>query len=486
MLVFDVGGGNGASRFQLREDQMANVMFFIVHQVGALNATLQLATDLKARGHHVTYGGLADSKQIIDDNGFEFHTMFEDFFPFGAIKQFDYYQYSNFAVLGEIIAGYRRKAILESFVDFLIDGGDDEFFKVLETARPDLVILSGVPPVEWLALMCMARGIKCVYFRPDFSVSPGTGSPPPDSGIVPTHVGSLRQTFRRWLAWTRHGLDAAMSYGVLPMRYAILPLTRRLAKKYDIDYFQCETAYTKDFFLPLLELLPVHPDFEFEQTFVPDRYYIGASVYLERHEISFPWERLNVEKRLIYCAMGTYLWLSKASYIRFFNEVLITAEQMPDWQWVLVKGRGVDLQEVRPVPPNVIVVDEAPQLGLLKRARVMITHGGANTVKECVLLGVPMVLFPLAGDHFAVAARAVYHGLGVRGKFTKIRARELKSSILTAATHPYVQTQLRLMQHRFEEMETRKVGAALVETLISEKGRASPRRRDETTAAMVS
>ncbi len=47
----------------------------------------------------------------------------------------------------------------------------------------------------------------------------------------------------------------------------------------------------------------------------------------------------------------------------------------------------------------------APQLELLKIAKIVITHGGSNTVFEALMEGKPMVVIPLAHDQPAIAAR---------------------------------------------------------------------------------
>jgi len=45
-----------------------------------------------------------------------------------------------------------------------------------------------------------------------------------------------------------------------------------------------------------------------------------------------------------------------------------------------------------------IVVEFAPQLELLKRAALCITHAGLNTALECLSNGLPMVAIPITND----------------------------------------------------------------------------------------
>jgi UDP:flavonoid glycosyltransferase YjiC (YdhE family) len=60
----------------------------------------------------------------------------------------------------------------------------------------------------------------------------------------------------------------------------------------------------------------------------------------------------------------------------------------------------------------VIVVRSAPQIELLKRATLTITHAGLNTALESLARGVPMVAIAIGYDQRGVAARIAHHGVG--------------------------------------------------------------------------
>jgi zeaxanthin glucosyltransferase len=82
-------------------------------------------------------------------------------------------------------------------------------------------------------------------------------------------------------------------------------------------------------------------------------------------------------------------------------------------QLVLSIGSVLRPEEIGPVPNNAIVVDHAPQLELLKRASVCITHAGFNSVLEALAQGVPQVAIPITNDQPGVAARIAAHQTGV-------------------------------------------------------------------------
>jgi UDP-glucoronosyl and UDP-glucosyl transferase len=80
-------------------------------------------------------------------------------------------------------------------------------------------------------------------------------------------------------------------------------------------------------------------------------------------------------------------------------------------QVVLSVGRNVNPGDLERIPPNTIVVRIAPQIELLKRAALCITHAGLNTALEALAQGVPMAAIPIGYDQPGVAARIAYHGV---------------------------------------------------------------------------
>jgi len=86
--------------------------------------------------------------------------------------------------------------------------------------------------------------------------------------------------------------------------------------------------------------------------------------------------------------------------------------QLPGIQVVLSVGENVTPESLGTIPSNVIVVRRAPQIELLKRAALCITHAGLNTALESLAEGVPMVAIPIGYDQPGVAARIAHHGVG--------------------------------------------------------------------------
>jgi zeaxanthin glucosyltransferase len=106
----------------------------------------------------------------------------------------------------------------------------------------------------------------------------------------------------------------------------------------------------KEFDLPGI---PWPPEFHYAGPFFDD---VG------REPIPFPWEKLN-GRPLVYASLGTLV----NGMASIYKTILAAVGRVPEIQVVLVKGNNIELNELGPIPSNVIVVDKAPQLELLKR-----------------------------------------------------------------------------------------------------------------------
>jgi len=219
--------------------------------------------------------------------------------------------------------------------------------------------------------------------------------------------------------------------------------------------------------LPMLILCPEEFDFHGAER-KPNRHYIEASIDLQRKELHpFPWRNLNASRPLIYCSLGSESHLYEQSS-SLFRAIIEAMRAKPEWQLVLAVGPYLNASDFEPLPENVLLVNWAPQLDMLKRASIMITHGGLGAVKECICLGVPMIVFPFKWDQPFNAARAVAHGLGVRGNVNNVSAREIHSLIDAIVGNPLLKSRIDAMSKKFNEIENSGRGVKLIEKIITD------------------
>jgi len=105
-----------------------------------------------------------------------------------------------------------------------------------------------------------------------------------------------------------------------------------------------------------------------------------------------------------------------------------------DAQLVIDLGGGATPEYLPELPENPIVVGYAPQLELLQKAALTITHAGMNTTLESLSNGVPIVAIPVTNDQPGVAARIAYTGVGEVVSLKELSVHQVRSAIQQVLT----------------------------------------------------
>ncbi|HMS85819.1 MAG TPA: glycosyltransferase [Nitrospira sp.] len=122
--------------------------------------------------------------------------------------------------------------------------------------------------------------------------------------------------------------------------------------------------------------------------------------------VSFPWELLD-GRPLIYASLGTL-----QNRIAGTFRVIAEACEGLDAQVVISTGHGVSPEMLGNLPGRPIVVSYAPQLDLLRRSTLAVTHAGLNTVLDAMATGTPLVALPVTNEQPGIAARVAWIGAG--------------------------------------------------------------------------
>ena len=220
--------------------------------------------------------------------------------------------------------------------------------------------------------------------------------------------------------------------------------------------------------MPELILCPEELDFPPSATPQPGvRFYAEASIDLDREEAPFDWGEIDGSRKLLYCSLGSQSHLIQGS-LNFFQTVIDALAARPEWQLILAAGSHLTAADFGPLPPNALVVGNAPQLEMLQKAWAMITHGGIGSVKECIFFGVPMIVFPAIRDQPNIAARVVYHKLGVKGNLKNVSVGHVHS-LLEAVSDPLIKQRVEVMSGKFREIENSGRGVQFVERVLAEQ-----------------
>lgn len=396
---------------------MTTIAFCTWPWTGAISGTLTLASRLRERGHEVCIISIPDAEDAVVSAGLRFEPILADLLPTGTLPriQKQLAQLHGIALFREIRRQVRHwKEISHS----LLSGTDQDLDRVLHAVKPDLLLVNSDIPI--LAIIALAAGkhdIPLAYVTPLFNHHFDPANPPLSSHMVPREgiLGAMKVR----LAWLRYGLEKRFRYSAvvalgldLDMRPVLRALTRLGGtSKPGIRWrhFLAPNVSLPEFFISAEQL-------DLNVPLGAKHHRVGFSINSNRAPVSFPWERLDKTRKLLYCSLGTLLFMPLEKQVKVLQTIVDAAAKRPEWQLVIATGAYIPTEKLNLCAPDAIAVTHAPQLELLKRASLMITHCGVNTLHECAYFGVPMVALPITFDQPGNAIRMELHGLGVRGQ----------------------------------------------------------------------
>ncbi len=196
----------------------------------------------------------------------------------------------------------------------------------------------------------------------------------------------------------------------------------------------------------------VGSDFQFP----PQVEFVGPSIVHRQERTPFPWDELADGKRRLLCSLGT---VNAEIGQRFYTQVLEAFAGDPI-QVVLVAPPD----QVSSVPDNFIVRAFVPQLELMKHVDVVCCHAGHNTVVEALFHGLPLLLAPIKDDQPIVAEQVVSARAGIRVKFGRVRAPELRTCLYRLLEEPHY----RVAAHRIQQSFMNAGGVQRAANLLEE------------------
>ena len=433
---------------------MATIAFIPLSIQGDVNASLALARSLKDRGHDVHYLAIPDLEDRIRAQGFGFVPLLENVHPRGKTDSVNQRAARGERItMSSVIEGAAREQ------QALSDGAIEAASRAL---RPDLYVVASGWPMA--AIAAYGTGRPVVLFSSNLISPYDPLVPPLSSPLVPD--GSRRFRLKTWLTWKRLFLEKSVAQVL--NRAGERKDHETMAKRFNyplekID-FSAESWPRLD--MPEVVLCPQAFDLPRERR-LDKTEFIEPGVDVRRTDHHpFSWDRIDAAKPLVFCAAG-----SMASYMhpelaqRLLQLFLDAMSTRPNLQGLAAIGRYATLESFR-VPANVVAVTEVPQIDVLKRASLMVTHGGLNSVKEAIYFGVPMIVFPLFFDHPGYAARIEYHRIGRTANVRSATAIQLTQLIDDVIGDEMCLARVRAMSKVFVELQARSPGADVIERVL--------------------
>ncbi len=404
---------------------------------GHLNTMIPLGRELLHRGHQITVFNFLDAQEKTLSSGLQFQPLGEKEFPLGSTAE-------HLTQLGKLSGLPAFKYTIKLFSQAaaaLVREAPDAIKKAgVDALLIDQATLEGGTIADFLNLpfitICSALILNRETTIPPFC-TPWQYNP-----------NSLSR-LRNQLAYNLLNLLTK------PIREAINGYRRQ----WNLPLY----THPNDYYSKLAQISQQPAFFEFPRQNLPPHFHFTGPYHnpASRKPVPFPFEKLTGQP-LIYASMGTI----QNRLLDVFQTIAAACEEL-DAQLVLSLGGSTTPESLPRLPGNPIVVGYAPQLELLQKATLTITHAGMNTTLESLSNGVPMVAIPIANDQPGVAARIAYTGAGEVVSLKQLSVPKLHSAIKKVLTEPSYKNKAVELEKAIQRSGGVKKAADIIEKVVA-------------------
>jgi MGT family glycosyltransferase len=385
---------------------VSTIAFFPEGAYGPTNNCVGIGDVLRARGHRVVFIVEESFAGTLEAQGFEERLMRLGSPPETeeAPGQF----WKDF--IRDTAPVFRRPTLeqLEAFIaptfEALCDGAryvDERLREIIDELAPDVIVEDNV--VGFPALPASGRPwVRIVSCNPAELKDPAV--PPTFSGY-PAGERSGWEAYREEYRRTLGELSASFSQFFVERGAPPLPELELIGESPWLNLY----------------LYPREVDYAREQPLGPRWENLEASV----RATDAPWqlepELAERHGALVYLSLGS---LGSAD-VELMQRLIATLADTPH-RVIVSKGPQHDQLELA---DNMVGAEFLPQTSILPLVDAVITHGGNNTVTECLYFGRPMVVLPLFWDQYDNAQRMHETGFGIRLDTYRHAPEELKGAL---------------------------------------------------------
>jgi MGT family glycosyltransferase len=369
------------------------ILFMPESAYGPTNNCIGVGDVLRHRGHRVVFAAEASWQGRLEPLGFEEELVdLAPPAPAGAAGQ-DAGQFWKEFIRGT--APQFRKPAIEQLAGFikpvweeLISGArycQQQLTEIIERTRPDVIVEDNV--VAFPALLTAGVPfVRIVSCNPLEIKDPAI--PPPFSGYPSAGPGSWR-AFREEYERIHRPVWAEFSDWVTGQGAPSLP---------DLEFIHQGAVN--------LYIYPELADYRRSRPLGPSWHRLDSSVRQTDQKFTLPAALAGGDGALIYFSLGS---LGSAD-VPLMHRVINCLSGTPH-RYIVSLG---PLHDQIALAPNMTGAEFLPQTSVIPLCDLVITHGGNNTVTECLHFGKPMIVLPLFWDQHDNAQRVQEVGLGAR------------------------------------------------------------------------
>lgn len=343
---------------------MTKAIFFNVPTSGHVNPSLPVTAELVRRGVHVIYYLTESYRKKVEATGAEFR-------PYPA--HVDDHLFDGLDGSNPLETADRLSKVTYAVLPSLKP--------VLQSEKPDVVLYDSMCPWGWASAEMIkvphVSSMGLLLFTPLMLMR---------NGALPSMMSMLIRNFGRIGAFRQTAAKITREFGVpMPNFAEFLNMRGNITLSYTSKQFQ--------------------PDAD---SFGAGIKYVGPMIEPRPDTTNFPFDQLN-DTPMIYISLGTVINRN----VEFYRACIQAFTGAP-YQIVMSVGQNTPMESLGAIPPNFIVRPFVPQLDVLAKASLFITHAGMNSVHEGLYFNVPLVLAPQTQEQMFVTNRAADLGVGVR------------------------------------------------------------------------
>jgi MGT family glycosyltransferase len=370
---------------------MATIAFFPEGAYGPTNNCVGIGDVLRKRGHRVVFIVEESFAGNLEAKGFEERLMRlgpppeEPEIPGQFWKEY----------IRDTAPVFRKPTIeqLEGFIaptfEALVDGAryvDSRLERTIADLEPDVIVEDNV--VSFPALLASRRPwVRIASCNPAELKDPAV--PPPFSGYP---VGDRT-------GWDEYWAEYRRTLGELHARFDAFCRDRGAPALPELDFMH-ESPWLN------LYLYPTELDYPREAGLGERWHNLETSVRATDEPWQPPLGFVSGEEPLVYLSLGSLGSADVELMQRLIDTLAAT-------RYHVIVSMGPQHAELR-LGDNMTGEEFLPQTEVLPLVDVVVTHGGNNTVTECLWFGKPMVVLPLFWDQYDNAQRVQETGFGIR------------------------------------------------------------------------
>jgi zeaxanthin glucosyltransferase len=448
------------------------IIIDILPAMGHLNPLLKIIQMLQERGHEIIFidQGL---KAEMDRLGFQTITTGFELSPILLNKR-----EFGFKLFFKSLVKRPEKNFHHN-----MDFNFKRFMEIIRELSPDAVLLDEQNMLKSVYYEICKVPVISIETKPEPCRNPNV--PPFTSTYVPSD--SFISNFICCMLWLDKKVKNKLRLKLLQYLsggYDIYTLTNKICLSYGIN-LKSRTCLNRACGIGIKDIPRLNISataFDFPGNKCRSTFYVGPLVEPDRDN-HYNMPRYDVLNRnlvefkkegkgsVIFCSLGSYSIMHMQRLHCFFTKLRDVAIEETDDMFIVSTGEYFNVGSLVPVPNNMYLFDYLPQTDILNTCDIMITHGGMNSITECVLHEKPILVYPVSPDwdQPGNGTRTVYHKIGLRGSILKDSPRTIiKKLEVIKSNYNAFKRNIQAMKMQFEKNNNSSSVIEIIETIINQ------------------